>query len=503
MLAAALAFLAFQPAAWLVRSWFEDGYASDGEWVFTLAAGAAAWSLSSPAVRVPPRDRDVALGLFLATALIRLASAVLAIHALGALALVADVYALALSLGLRHRVRSISPGGLAALFAFALPIERLLQRGLGFPLQALAVCLARPILVALEPGLRIDGVSIRAPGAELSIDLPCSGARGLVLLSTLALALVAIRRVRGAKAIAELLGLAVGAALAANTIRIAILVEAVLRPPFGIDAMAEPWHGLAGLVPLAIAAALLLLRGRARRSPDSKPPAPSSISGAERAPLECQDVQNGPNGGRRSAWVGPILFALAALVHRAPERPLDVSRATAPLVLPEHIGAYFGRALPLSDQERAYFTEFGGAAAKSAYADLSRPGGDPRTVIAVRTTAPLRHLHPADECLIGRGHRVEHLGVLRGPLAPSTVYASIAPTGERYRVEVSYFSETGEVAASVAEVAWRWMKAPHAAWTMIERITPEATCGRDPASCRNFLESIARALEVAPKENRL
>jgi len=57
---------------------------------------------------------------------------------LSALALVIDVYALGLLLAVQQRKHPLSPAWCAILFAFSLPIERIIQRVLGFPLQLIS-----------------------------------------------------------------------------------------------------------------------------------------------------------------------------------------------------------------------------------------------------------------------------------------------------------------------------------------------------------------------------
>jgi hypothetical protein len=75
----------------------------------------------------------VALTLILVSATVRLAGQVLAINTVGALCLVLDVYALGLLLRLARRARPISPAWLAVVFAFSLPLERIVQRTIGGP----------------------------------------------------------------------------------------------------------------------------------------------------------------------------------------------------------------------------------------------------------------------------------------------------------------------------------------------------------------------------------
>ncbi len=463
---AGLLLLAAPPASWLVHSWFDGGYGSDGEWVFLLAAAIVLRAVSSR--RSSREDPRRAVMLFTATALVRFLGELAAIHVVGAFALVIDVYALALALGVHRRARAVSPAGVAALLGLSLPIERLIQRGLGFPLQLLSTRLACGALTAIHPSVVCEGVLVRTEGSTLSIDLPCSGARGLVLLLVLALALIALRRVRGRR-IPLVMGIAVAGALAANTLRVFLLVEGVLA---GLAVLSEPLHSLLGLACLALASAgiLALIEPEEHSAPAAAdPPA-------------------------RRFTVSPVLagavLTASLAIHLVPARPLDVSGPVAPIALPRALGGWLGEDLALTEPESEYFTEFGGAARKMHYTELA--GGVDFTVIAVRTRAPLRHLH-AEECLVGAGHHVERLGISAGGL-PTAVYRSTDRSGHVHRVEISFVSERGERATSVAEVAWLWMRAPKTEWTMLERITDWNACERDAGSCAGMADALVRTL---------
>ena len=96
LFAVALGILALEPIFWLVRTWRDPSYDSQGFLIFLVAAGLFAWSVTSKRL-----DRDASRGrraiwLLIATAVIRLAGQVLAINTIGAIALVIDVYAIAM-----------------------------------------------------------------------------------------------------------------------------------------------------------------------------------------------------------------------------------------------------------------------------------------------------------------------------------------------------------------------------------------------------------------------
>ena len=116
LFAVALSILALEPILWLVRTWRDPSYDSQGFLVFLVAAGLFAWSVTSERLdRDAPRGRR-AIWLLVATAVIRLAGQVLAINTIGAIALVIDVYAIALLCGLHTRARAVSPGQAAVFY---------------------------------------------------------------------------------------------------------------------------------------------------------------------------------------------------------------------------------------------------------------------------------------------------------------------------------------------------------------------------------------------------
>jgi exosortase/archaeosortase family protein len=265
--------LAVEPLLWLVRTWTEPAYDSPGGWIFLVAAGLFAWSVTSPLAGERPSTRH-ALWLLGITALVRLASQLLALNVLGALALVIDVYALSVLAGLAHRKRAVSPLWIAGLFAFSLPVERIFQRLIGYALQHVSAAGSCGILGMIFDDVACSGVEIMLAGKQVLVDLPCSGARGLVLLSVLFCGLAAVARPTARQALAGL-GLAVLSALVANSIRIAALAIGLAFPQVvGVDVMATPWHDLIGLAALAFGLVPLVMWARAVR--DTAPDHPTS-----------------------------------------------------------------------------------------------------------------------------------------------------------------------------------------------------------------------------------
>jgi exosortase len=467
--------LALHPAAWLVRTWRDPAYDSDGAFVAGAAAALLAWSASSPRTRPPGEERALAAALLGLVALVRLLGRVLAVNTLGALALAVDVLAVGLLAGVSSRQRPLSPLWLAAFFAFSLPVERIVQRVLGLALQHASAAGAAALLDVGFQDVRRIGTRIVLSGQDVLVDLPCSGARGLTVLLTLACAIAAVRRPTLVAGLVTLVA-SVGLGLAANVGRIALLAIGIAHgPALGIDVLQPPWHegiGLACLAPAVVT--LLAWAGRLR---------PSA------APTRAIAVPRSLLPSRRLAPAGACGFAaLATVVVSVPQHPVDAAAPMAPVALPASLAGRPIAPRALSSREAEYFTLHGGAAACASYGEQS--------LLVVRTTAPLRHLHAPDECLAGAGHRVQLLSVVRG--TPSAaVYRSVAPDGSTSRVRVTFASDRGQVATSVAEVTWWWLRDPGATWTSIQRASPWST---PPTQDQMFDAAVAAALDVPRKE---
>ena len=438
--------LAWQPLSWLLQTWFDPSYDSSGWLVVALVLGLAVWSVSSPLCVAPTRQR-LAWGLLIATALVRLAGQVLAINTLSALTLALDVYALGLLLGLAQRQRAVAPAWLALLFLCSLPLERIAQRVIGYGLQQISADAACGVLGTVFEQVQCEGVRILLYGRDVLVDLPCSGSRGLLLLLILYFTLAAVLRPSWQQA---LLGFFVTltAALGANVLRICVLAVGIaFAESTPALVMTSPWHDLIGLFALAVGGLPLLLwagRIKTRLAPEQ---APRTSSTPSRIAFQ------------RWAWV----FLLGAVfINLAPARPVDVAQASAPPTLPLSLNGKRAEIQPLSAMEQAYFRRYGGGAARASYGELS--------LLLVSTHAPLRHLHAPDECLSGLGHRVEYLGP-RYQGIPSALYRSTDPQGNQWRVAVSFVSDRGETALSVAEAVWRWLQNPGVRWTQIQRVT--------------------------------
>lgn len=445
-----------EPVRWLVHTWAEPAYASEG-WLFVLlAAVLAARGVSSGAASPDDRGLRGALALFALTAAVRLGGRVLDLDLLGAFALAADAVALGRLLALDRRPVAVAPWALGGLVALSLPIEHALQQLVSWPLRV-----ASAATVAALPGITREGTVLVGPGGPLSVEVACSGATGLVALGVLAFA-VAARRTCGPRGLFLGTLAVLGGAWLANALRLLLLV---LVPAF----LHEPAHTATGLLALAVGAvpALLLARSLPERAPlPPSPPATFALPAAAEA-----------------------AFSVAAgLVALAPARPADVSRPVGDVALPGVIGGWTSIPEPLADVERAYYARFGGRVERRTY-------DSGHTVLLVRTTAPLRHLHSPDACLRGAGHAVERLGVRAG-VVPTVVWRTVDDVGRAWRVEASFVSDRGGTATSASEVAWRWLADPGAAWSLVERVSPWTTCEADPAACAALDEGLFRSLEL-------
>ena len=255
--------LAYEPVLWLVQTWQDPAYDSKGFLIFLVCAGLFLWSVTSPRNSTRPGSTRWAVILLTATALIRLVGQVFAVNIIGALALVIDVYALATLAGVQHRERPISPGWLAVCFLFVLPLERVLQHSIGFGLQSLSAGSACLILGGLFDNVSCHGVRILINQKDVLVDLPCSGARTLLLLQLFYAACMTVYR---PNLTSGLFGFCVTlfSSLWINILRIMVLAVGIAYPEMvlGMDVMAEPGHSLLGLAALALGCLPILLWAR-------------------------------------------------------------------------------------------------------------------------------------------------------------------------------------------------------------------------------------------------
>ncbi len=450
-----LALLA-EPALWLARTWIHPGYDSDG-YLVALLVGClilrSVWSGEAPRDPVGVRR---ATWLLLAAAGVRVMGRILDVSHIGALALVLDVMALGSYLRLGHRPWAINPTAVGLLFGLSMPVEQALQHFLAYPLRLGSAVAAHAVLTPFSAEITRTGTLLMRPDQTLSIDLPCSGAQGLFALGILAFA-VACRRVVGLRGVVLGTIAVLAGALVANTTRIVLLfagpTEVLLQ---------QPAHSVVGLIALSVGSALPLLFATTLQ---------------DRRPL-------GGSLGLSVSWSAPWAAAFAtaaAIVALLPHSPVDVSEEITAAALPMNLGDRLGQALPLTDEESAYFDAYGGRVERRVYADSRGT----HAALLIQTTQPVRHLHSPANCLRGTGHTVTRLGI-RPDRLPTTVWKTVDPDGLAWRVETSLVSATGIGAETVSEVVWHWMREPETTWMLVERVSPWGLCDSDPEQCAAF-----------------
>lgn len=494
-----LVLLAIKPAWWLVQTWQDAAYDSVGVWAFLLVIALVLWSYTSPLKVSQHHSTQLALILLGSTALLRLAGQSLAINSISALALVVDVYAIALLLQLQHRACSLAPFWLATLFLFALPIERLVQRGLGFVLQDISAQWACTALQTISTQVLCHGTRIEITGQTFLIDLPCSGTNSLVLLAMLTATLMAVIKPSTFKGVQALILLLI-AALMSNVLRILLLVGGSVLPLkawTGIDVMESGWHELTGLIALVPSALLMLYFAMGR-----KPILASPYQGRNKKkdPISTEfpylpippSLDKGMDGvgfssllknGKTGVGFSLLFLMLTLTIQVLPAKPIDASKTLPLPALPIMLQNTYAQPVALLPKEQDYFTQYGGAASKAIYGE--------RQLLLTSTTSPLRHLHSPDECLRGLGFKVKFLGSLDAPI-PSAVYQAITPEGQVWKVAVSFIANDGFVTSNVSEAVWHWLQQPNTQWLGIQRIAPQYT---DFASDRQWDQAVLNSFD--------
>lgn len=457
-LAAASALLAIDPLRWLITSWRDPSYQSDGGWYGLVILGLTILSFYSSSPQGPDK-RGRIFGLFLLAAIIRLAGQILAINILSALALAMDIFALAAFLRLDQRRIALSPFWLATFFLFCLPLAPILQRVAGFPLQMISAEVACGMLSPFFPNLICDGVRLQLNGVDVLVDLPCSGASGLILMFSLWAFINVLFRP------SLVVALSAGAVIAlatvvGNGLRITLLAAGLAQ---GIDTMEPALHSAIGLLSQALVALPVVLFYR---------PQPATI----RKRILPQITL--PRWLHLPATL--IALGLAVLVVSAPHAPLDRSDNMTAIRLPSQLLGTPSQEVALSRMEEIYFASYGGTAQKAQFG--------PMGLNIVRTTSPLRHLHSPATCLLGMGFDVRFLGTRFDPL-PTSVYEATSPDGQVWTVAVSFVSADGAQTAGVGEAVWSWLNGSSRVWQSIQRITPKSM----PESDRRAYERAALA----------
>ncbi len=482
-----LLLLALAPAKWLLNSWQDSAYDSTGLWGFLLSLGLLIWSATSSRLSSQPINAKLAYTLLGLTALTRLLGQVLAINTIGAIALVIDVYALALLLATQYRSRPLSPAWLALLFAFSLPVERIVQRLAGYFLQEVSASASCGLISVFNNSVSCQGTRIDIAGQLFLIDLPCSGTNSLVLLGIVMTTFMVVARPNLRQSLIALTLIPV-LALVSNIFRIIMLVTGSIYP-VGIDVMAQPWHELTGLLSLLPAIAICFW----------------FFKKIYHKPIKLHPLLNAmrweiPNSIRTDAWwldlgkqrlrrgfklLGTLSFVLfSSVVVSLEGQAVDVSHPVHLPELPIMIQQQYKYPVPLLGKEKAFFTQYGGDAKKAVYGE--------RRLLLTKTTSPLRHLHAPDECLRGLGFKVSYLGSIDSPI-PSAIYKATSPTGEDWKVAVSFVSQQGYVASNVSEAVWKWVQNPATEWSSLQRISPWKSSFEDN---RRWDKAVLQALDI-------
>ena len=458
LLVAAAVVLAIKPLVWLFGTWYLPGYEGTGVVAALLVLALALVSgLSGRQVFAPLPPRGLAVLLLGVTSLIRLTAQWLDINVLGALLLVVDVYAIAHLAQLRYRKVSLSPFWLACLFAFALPIEPMVQRLVGFGLQHLSASVACTILAPWFSDLQCDGVRLVVSGKDILVDLPCSGAQ-LLSASAMMMALIhTLARPSWCTAVLNVMFWFV-LSLLGNGLRIALLAVGIAYArelPFSVM---DPWpHTIIGFLILAAVSgglAVFALRNTRRRSYAASTSVHQFL------------VHKSQPKGFIGLTLALGLFCFAALVGSIRPQPLDASPPLQTPVLPVVAADFFAEPQALSDQEESYFAQYGGGASKASFG--------PYGLLLVRTSSPLRHLHDPTVCWKGLGYQVS---LHSTDHVENAVIYQASRDEERYWLKIRYRADDGRSANSVSEAVWHWMRQPDIPWTMVQQVIPVEMLG--------------------------
>ena len=333
-------------------------------------------------------------------------------------------------------------------FLFALPLGPILQRVAGFPLQIISADLACMKMSPFFADLLCEGVRLRVNGVDVLVDLPCSGAAGLLLMVSLWTFLNVLYRPRLLHALLGS-GAVIGLALLGNALRISLLAGGLAS---GINTMELVLHAAIGLFTISLSAGPVLMFYR---------PAPRAVTQHKPSNLQLPRILHVP--------VASLAVVSALLIVNAPKTPVDISAPLVALELPDQLMGARAQTIALSEVEARYLTAYGGTAQKVQYG--------PMGIDIVRTGSPLRHLHNPETCLLGMGYAVKFIGTRFDPL-PSSVYEATSPEGQVYTVTVSFVSDDGQQTASVGEAVWSWLIGSSRSWQSVQRITlkslPEA-----------------------------
>lgn len=431
---------------WLSASWFDPSYDSSGLVIFVVTAGVFLWSVTSSFNGGVIHKNNVPYLLLLGSAITRLIGQLLAVNMIGALTLVIDVYAIAKIFRLDQRIRAVSPMWLSIAFAFSFPLERVVQRILGYGLQNLSADGACAVLGRTIDNVTCEGLRILINNKDVLIDLPCSGARAALLLFFFYSVTASIVRPSFKEAVKGFF-LTIISAYLVNIIRICVLAIFIGFPHliFNIDVMAQPTHDVIGLLLLFLGVfPIALWAKRVNPKKRTNKQLPKKLIQDAWWVVEKRKTIN--------PYFAVVFAAVAMAIILVPKNAPDVSRRDMPLELPMIIDGAFAEEIPLLQKEETYFTKFGGSAKKALYGDMS--------LMIVKTSAPLRHLHAPDDCLRGLGMDVEYRGVDYASI-PTAIYKATDTDGNVFRVAVTFVSSQKQyMTTNVSEAVYRWLQDP-------------------------------------------
>ncbi len=375
-------------------------------------------------------ERAGAIGLTLAVwaaALQLLATAADSLAASG-LSLVFMVHAIALTLGGWARTRALLP--CIYFLLFMLPVRYPLEVFLGFPLRLVSTQAAEWAIGACGLPVLRSGTVLTMPGITLQIGSPCSGLNvltGVLMLAAFHAILTRAALVEGVTLVAA----AVPAALAANTLRIAVL--GIVGTVFGSEAALGAVHEYSGLGTFALAMGLVWLLSAGLQKVRAPRAAAPQVPAAAGQPLSWSRT------GGRLAMLLLIAATVDWMVGRVPRAGLDLpDTATFPRVVAD----------APTDDERELIAATGGQIVRRAYLV------DGRTVWMALVTAgsSWRIHHPPEFCYLAQGWTVLQNDVITRKGGPSYRELLTDRDGERRLVQY-WFTDGSRATTNLLE---RW-----------------------------------------------
>lgn len=454
--------LAVHPINWLIESWVDPSYDSQGEIIFLFVVAILGWSLNSSSHSSNNSNHNKAKIIFVFSTIARFLSQVLSINILGGIALVFDFYAICCFLNIANRKNFASPFWLTALFLFSLPLERVFQRIIGYGMQLISADISGGILSFIFGVVQINGTELIVNGHKILVDMPCSGVKSSLLLLTLMCFLLSIKRLNLKKQI-FFISFCFFTAIVCNILRIVFLSSFIASPFLKelIDITKEPFHSLVGLFSIGLGTLIII-----KVFHNLKTNKLSNNLNRIRRIFKSENSRKYPRFYVLNFASSVIILCVAIFIINLPKSALDISNTQNYFQLPTYLGNSFAKDIPLKSKEKLYFTQYGGKAEKKAYGK--------HKLMLIQTTSPLRHLHNPADCLQGLGFAVKYLGY-ENKLIPTSVFQAEQPNGNNWRVAVTFFSDSGEIVHSVNEAIWHWLKNPNSSWYALQRITPAST----------------------------